>query len=837
MSFNAPEWLLLAPMLAFLGWQWRSLGLERPLRLLCLVLAVVILAQPKLRKGGKGTDLWVLVDRSASVGEVLETRIAEVETILQRAKGDVDNLVFVDFAALPVMRGEAEGQAYAGSREATNLGLAARFCLARIPPARSARLLLLSDGFSTVPLAGLGELLSNNKIPLDYRFFTPEAESDYRIAAINSPINIQSGDSFIVEASITGSPDVETPYSVRRNGVECARGTVRIRRGAGKLRFSDKLEQGGSYRYEVEIFPKNDAFQGNNRASTWVKVSGGPRILLITGYDGDPIASVLGNSGFEIDKISDFRLLDEGLLSGASSVIINNVPANLIPGKFLKALRFYVESQGRGLIMLGGENSFGSGGYYRSVIDELLPVSMELDDDNRKNAFALAIVLDRSGSMAEAANELGLTKMDLGNEGAARAVKLLSQGDDAAVLAVDTMVRRVVPLTAMEADREKIIKSIRSIRSSGSGLYIYASLEAAWQELKKSKASAKHVILFADAADCERPGDYSHLLHEMIIDGVTVSVIGMGRETDKDAPLLKDIAMLGNGRAFFGDDPADLPGLFSQEAAAAAKSSFVFDPAAVAADPLWSQVSEKPIKWLSEVDGYNLTNLRPEGFAALRAVDKFNSPLAAFRQKGAGRTVALCFPLSGPAAASALKWPGYSELVRTIVRWASAEDVPPGLALKTKISGTMLDVDLFYDESWTDRLLNPPPLVLMEDSAEGETRELVWEKMKIGNFHTSVYLKPNVPYRGAVRLPGGGSLPFGPESIGTSPEWSFDPDSRTELKSASELSGGKERLDLSTAFAEPTGRGELDPRSKLLTALLVAFLAEAFWSAKDARQS
>ena len=88
-----------------------------------------------------------------------------------------------------------------------------------------------------------------------------------------------------------------------------------------------------------------------------------------------------------------------GRLSGASAVILEDVPAHRVSRELLAALPFYVEEQGGGLWMVGGKFSFGSGGYFESPIDPLLPVSMELRQEHRKLAVALAVVLDRSGSM------------------------------------------------------------------------------------------------------------------------------------------------------------------------------------------------------------------------------------------------------------------------------------------------------------------------------------------------------------------------------------------------------------------------------------------------------
>ncbi len=53
------------------------------------------------------------------------------------------------------MRAGANGAEYAGARNATRLNSAAAFALAQMPPDRAARLLVLTDGFTTEPLDGL----------------------------------------------------------------------------------------------------------------------------------------------------------------------------------------------------------------------------------------------------------------------------------------------------------------------------------------------------------------------------------------------------------------------------------------------------------------------------------------------------------------------------------------------------------------------------------------------------------------------------------------------------------------------------------------------------------
>src|SRR5690606_7454948 len=119
------------------------------------------------------------------------------------------------------------------------------------------------------------------------------------------------------------------------------------------------------------------------------------------------------------------------------AVIVENVPAGDFGRLKMEQLAQFVEDLGGGLLLTGGEKSFGSGGYFNSPLEDVLPVSMELREEHRKTRVAIAIALDRSGSMAVPVAG-GKTKMDLANLGTAECVNLLSAGDSVAVIAVDS---------------------------------------------------------------------------------------------------------------------------------------------------------------------------------------------------------------------------------------------------------------------------------------------------------------------------------------------------------------------------------------------------------------
>jgi uncharacterized membrane protein len=831
-QFVAPHWFLLLPALALAGWYWPGLQLGRPLRAACLILAVILLAEPRVRRQGDGLDLWVLVDQSDSGWDDLAPRLAEMETILEKSRGVDDRIIHVDFADEAQTRGALvrSGPAateYAGRRSATRLSSAIAHALGQMPADRAARILAITDGYSTEPLDRVADKLLAKGVALDVRLPPRRELDDFAVAAFRAPRRVQAREGMLAEVVVRGGKDATVPLEILRDGKPIGTRTVEVREGVGRVRFSDRLAAAGAHRYSVRIEPDGDAISGNNSAEQWVEVQGGGRFVLVSGYEDPPLAAALRDQGLEVEVVSDLAAVHVGLLSGAAGVILDNVPAYKLDPGFVKGLEFFVTAQGGGLAMIGGKFSFAAGGWFGSAAAPLLPVTMELKQEHRKLAVAMAIVMDRSGSMSMTAPGTTQTKMALADEGAARAIELLGDNDMVVLIPVDSAAH---PLSdapvAIGPNRAKLVAAARSVQSTGGGIFCYTGLAKAWEMLKATKVGQRHVILFADAADAEEPGDYKNLLDEMVKAKCTVSVIGLGAETDPDAEFLKDIAKRGGGRIFFNADAKELPALFEMETATIARSAFIEEPVAVKGTPGWAEIAATPLDWLPQVDGYNLTYIKPSAAQAAVSADEYAAPLVAFWRRGTGRVATVAFPLGGEYSQLTRDWPGYGGFVQSLARWLAGPPLPPGVGMQARVEGTRVRLDLVYDDSWAERVAADPPELTVSRGPGGAATKLSWERLAPGHF-TAGLDAADVDYvRGAVRL-GESALAVGPLNVTANPEWAFDRTRLEELRAVSGRSGGVERVDLSDVWRAPRPVAWRGLRRWLLPLLVLLVLLEA----------
>ena len=251
-------------------------------------------------------------------------------------------------------------------------------------------------------------------------------------------------------------------------------------------------------------------------------------------------------------------------LAQYKTVILANVSAENLSDGFLKALEPYVRDLGGGLIAIGGDDSFALGGYFKTSLEKVLPVNMELKGKKAIPDMSIFTVIDKSGSMASESG--GIIKLDLAKEAAARVLDSLRDNDDIGVLTFDSAQYWVVK-PQKPTDREALRNDIGTIMPGG-GTSILPALEEAVDKMKDQSSKIKHIILLTDG-QAEKTG-YDKLLEEAKNAGITISTVAAGY--DADIQLLKYIAEKADGRFYVTDQYSNIPTIFAKETFMAARA-------------------------------------------------------------------------------------------------------------------------------------------------------------------------------------------------------------------------------------------------------------------------
>ena len=103
------------------------------------------------------------------------------------------------------------------------------------------------------------------------------------------------------------------------------------------------------------------------------------------------------------------------------AVVLSDVARRDLSPSQMRAIVSYVRDLGGGLVLAGGENNYGEDGYSHTEIERVLPVTFDTKKE-RPKSVAIAVVLDRSGSMAG-------DKIDLAKEATKAPLELLTNED------------------------------------------------------------------------------------------------------------------------------------------------------------------------------------------------------------------------------------------------------------------------------------------------------------------------------------------------------------------------------------------------------------------------
>lgn len=822
-------------------WLWR-LPSRLMFTLRCLSMALVVFALCGLcvRAPVRSGTVVLVADRSLSMPPGSDSLQTEAADIIHSTIDGGDKMAVVSFAERAAVEQSPQTSKFTGfsaevGREASHLSDALELGLSLIGRDDPGRLLVISDGrWTGRDLTNLSARAAAAGVPVDYRLVERAGAGDLAVQRIQGPESVLPGESFMISAWIDSPLAQPVTYELVAGEQVIAQGKQNVPAGTSRLVFRDKAVGRGVGEYVLRIQGEGtDPVPENNRARLLVGIHGARPLLCITQSGQSGLADLLARGGLNVESRAASRCkwtLEE--LSGYSGILLENSPAGLIGHVGLQNLAAWVSQSGGGLMCTGGKDSYGPGGYYKSPLERIIPVSMELRREHHKFSLAIVVALDRSGSMMASTSD-GRVKMDLANLATAEVVDMLGAMDQFGCTAVDSIAHEIVPLsdvTNKAAMRNKVL----SIASQGGGIFVYEALSKAASMIAKAKAGTKHIILFADAQDSEEPGDYKNLVEKCVKAGITISVVGLGSAKDCDAGLLKDVARRGGGQCMFTNVAEELPRLFAQDTFLIARSSFLEDPVAVRSTGGLVTITSRPLGKFPDIGGYNLCYHRSGANLAAVSVDEYNAPIVSSWQSGLGRVICYTGEADGEFTGSIADWKNAGEFFASLARWTAgksqglAENVVATQELRNGVCRIELHLDPDRERSPFERMPELTALSALPGSAAtSNSAPMHWA--------TADTLIGEIPLSGSetilatVAAPGMGQTTLAPMCLPYSPEYMPEKRGRgaAALEQLAKATGGVQRLNLGSIWEDIPKTPRLIPLAPyLLLAAVVLFLLE-----------
>jgi uncharacterized membrane protein len=708
--------LLAALALLPLGHRRSLTGFGRAQRSACilirtLILTLIVLALSGVRALVPSSEVSVvfLVDASASISAEAAKAAREFvgSALGAQRSGDTAGVAGFGRAAEvwqpPLENAALEDWPALGDSKASDIGHALDFASALFPADQSRRVVLLSDGNETAGDAVKSATrLARAGVELWAVPLRNPTRPEVLVERVDIPSRLKLGEAFDLTANIRSNIATRAKVRLYQSQFLVAEREMDIKPGDNTFRETGLHPDGNFVPFEVEVVPAGDSSLENNRASAVASLRGQPRVLIVDGEveKARPLEKALRDGRLAVELRGPNgapRTLDD--LQQFDLFILSDLSALSLGREQMELYRRWVQDFGGGFMLLGGENSFGVGGYFRTPIEQMLPVRMEHNDREELPTVALLVVLDRSGSMTAQAG--GQTKMALANQGAAMALNVLSPRDYFGVLAVDTRAHVVAPL-ARHGAKEPIAQKILAITAGGGGIYIYTSLSESFQALRDVNARIKHVILFSDAADAEEKaageqpegapggGNSLDLASAMVASKISTSVVALGTEQDKDTAFLRQLAERGHGRFYLTSDATTLPQIFSTETMKVSQSSIVEEP--TLAVPVQKSPITAGLDWPQSplLLGYNTT--KPKPTAEVLLATEHGEPLLATWRYGLGQAAAFTSDAKARWAGEWLAWPGYSKFWVQTVRGLLRKSGPAAFEVTRREAGDELEL-------------------------------------------------------------------------------------------------------------------------------------------------
>lgn len=481
------------------------------------------------------------------------------------------------------------------------------------------------------------------------------------------------------------------------------------------------LDNTGLSEYRVELDPEEDYFLVNNKASCLIEVVGRAKVLAIHEKPSklNSLSRALKKQGIELE-IRGKRGVPESLegLLNFEAVILANISAADMTQRQMLQIKNYVTNFGGGLLMMGSENSFGIGGYYKTPVEEVLPIVSRYEKEKEKPSLAMVIVIDKSGSMN------GI-KMQMAQQASKAAVELLGARDQVSIIAFDGSAYTVSEM--MSASNLGVIHDAIDGVAAGGGTNMYPAMEMGRDKLLNVPAKIKHMIVLGDGQS--QGGPFENLAMEMAAERMTVSTVALGQGADQ--ALMKTIAEVGRGRFYATLDPESVPKIFTKETMEASKSAIKEEP--------FLPVRLGNIDFLDGVQieespfllGYVMT--KPKATSKVHLLTEMGDPLLATGQFGLGFGAAFSSDATEKWAGEWQDWKGFGKFWAQILRKILRKSDSSGISVNKSMTA---DETLYtiYRKDRIGKPINGTKLEAILHSEHGGKKKLKVKEAGFGKY-------------------------------------------------------------------------------------------------------
>ncbi len=665
-----PEFLWLLVLIPFVvllrGRSKRSGGAREwtivAARCILFLLLAVSLAQPAVRRRSDFVTTYFLLDRSASISDEMKQRSLEiVRHAIDSKKRREDRagiIVFGDRATIEEMPSERPpgGDLFSVVDPAnTDIAAAVRLALSTFPDDSQKRIALVTDGNETKgSLLEAARRASGAHVPIDVVPLKYRHDSEVLLEDLSLPRKVQKDEPFQLRVNVSSLGASSGTLRILCDGRIIGSKEVPLAKGDNVFVFSHTLKDSGFHLFEAHVDGARDGIPQNNRAQAYTIIEEESLALVAGGTAEDVayLAAALREEGIACrTAVAGALPRDLGEWQSYDVIVFANLAAEHLSPEQMSMVETLVRDLGAGFIMVGGQNSFGAGGYLNTPIARLLPVDLDVNQNQVLPSGGVAFILDHIHCIGDRWSK------DI----AVGTLKAMHRYDQFGLMCGGQ--GWVLPMESV-SDKPGMIQRIDAC-APGNVNGADAYLQRVIAEFATSKTGYRHAVLVTDGNGDIVPS--RAMVRTLRANRITLSIVVIEPQGGNLGELEK--AAKDGGGNFYVVQPHErerVPQIIIKESTRVKKGLFYeerFDPQVVQMSELLEGVGDA----LPALHGYNVTTKKSPTEVPL--ISNRKDPVLAHWNCGLGKAVAFTSDASGRWAPDWVRWARFRQFWSQAVRW------------------------------------------------------------------------------------------------------------------------------------------------------------------------